>query len=74
MKKEVTDVLVIGAGPSGCVSAAYLHNNGVKVRVVEKTKFPRLVVGESLIPRSRTFASLGSPKVRSKMGRPFYPW
>ena len=36
MKKEVTDVLVIGAGPSGCVSAAYLHNNGVKVRVVEK--------------------------------------
>ena len=50
MKKEVTDVLVIGAGPSGCVSAAYLHNNGVKVRVVEKTKFPRLVVGESLIP------------------------
>lgn len=48
MKKEVTDVLVIGAGPSGCVSAAYLHNNGVKVRVVEKTKFPRLVVGESL--------------------------
>ena len=51
MKKEVTDVLVIGAGPSGCVSAAYLHNNGVKVRVVEKTKFPRLVVGESLIPR-----------------------
>ena len=51
MKKEVTDVLVIGAGPSGCVSAAYLHNNGMKVRVVEKTKFPRLVVGESLIPR-----------------------
>lgn len=51
MKKEITDVLVIGAGPSGCVSAAYLHNNGVKVKVVEKLKFPRLVVGESLIPR-----------------------
>lgn len=51
MKKEITDVLVIGAGPSGCVSAAYLHNNGVKIKVVEKLKFPRLVVGESLIPR-----------------------
>lgn len=51
MKQEKTDVLVIGAGPSGCVSAAYLHNNGVKVKVVEKTKFPRLVIGESLIPR-----------------------
>ncbi|GIZ14743.1 NAD(P)/FAD-dependent oxidoreductase [Capnocytophaga catalasegens] len=51
MKLENAEVLVIGAGPSGCVSAAYLHNNGVKVKVVEKTKFPRLVIGESLIPR-----------------------
>ncbi|MBB4117963.1 flavin-dependent dehydrogenase [Mesonia hippocampi] len=48
---EFVDVLVIGAGPSGCVSSCYLHNNGIKVKVVEKTKFPRLVVGESLIPR-----------------------
>ncbi|MDO5105156.1 NAD(P)/FAD-dependent oxidoreductase [Capnocytophaga sp.] len=51
MKKQQTDVLIIGAGPSGCVSAAYLHTNGVQVKVVEKTKFPRLVIGESLIPR-----------------------
>lgn len=49
---EFVDVLVIGAGPSGCVSSSYLHNNGAKVKVVEKTKFPRLVVGESLIPRA----------------------
>ena len=39
MKQEQVDVLIIGAGPSGCVSAAYLHNNGVNVRVIEKTKF-----------------------------------
>ncbi|MDO5608920.1 MAG: NAD(P)/FAD-dependent oxidoreductase [Capnocytophaga sp.] len=45
------DVLIIGAGPSGCVSAAYLHKNGINVKVVEKTQFPRLVIGESLIPR-----------------------
>ncbi|MEN9488009.1 MAG: hypothetical protein RL494_274 [Bacteroidota bacterium] len=51
MLQEYVDVLVIGAGPSGCVSASYLHKNNVKVKVVEKTKFPRLVVGESLIPR-----------------------
>jgi flavin-dependent dehydrogenase len=51
MLTEFVDVLVIGAGPSGCVSAGHLHNNNVKVKVVEKTKFPRLVVGESLIPR-----------------------
>lgn len=51
MIQEFIDVLVIGAGPSGCVSSSYLHQNGIKVKVVEKTKFPRIVVGESLIPR-----------------------
>lgn len=51
MLKESVEVLVIGAGPSGCVAAAYLHNNGVKVKVVERSKFPRFVIGESLIPR-----------------------
>lgn len=51
MSIEQVDVLIIGAGPSGCVSSSYLHQKNVKVKVVEKTKFPRLVVGESLIPR-----------------------
>lgn len=51
MLKEYVDVLVIGAGPSGCVAASYLHNNGANVKVVEKSKFPRFVIGESLIPR-----------------------
>lgn len=51
MGQKKVDVLVIGAGPSGCVSAAYLHRNGLKIQVVEKNRFPRLVVGESLIPR-----------------------
>ena len=60
MTTESVDVLVIGAGPSGCVSASYLYNNGVSVKVVEKTKFPRLVVGESLIPRVMDhFAEVG---------------
>lgn len=45
------DVLVIGAGPSGCVSAAIAHKNNLKVIVVEKEKFPRFVIGESLLPR-----------------------
>lgn len=51
MIKEKVDVLVIGAGPSGSVSAAYLNNHGINVKIVEKTKFPRYSVGESLIPR-----------------------
>ena len=45
------DVLIIGAGPSGCVAASYLHNNNITVKVVEKNKFPRFVIGESLLPR-----------------------
>lgn len=45
------DVLIIGAGPSGCVAAAYLHLQGINVKVIEKSEFPRFVIGESLLPR-----------------------
>ena len=51
MKNENVDVLIIGAGPSGAVSAAYLHQQGLNIKVVEKSKFPRFVIGESLLPR-----------------------
>jgi flavin-dependent dehydrogenase len=51
MIKENVQILVIGAGPSGCVASAYLNKQGIKVKVIEKCKFPRPVVGESLIPR-----------------------
>ncbi|MEO5978423.1 MAG: NAD(P)/FAD-dependent oxidoreductase [Chryseolinea sp.] len=45
------DVLVIGAGPAGSISAAMIHKHGFAVRVVEREKFPRFVIGESLLPR-----------------------
>src|SRR5690606_41514118 len=45
------DVLIIGAGPSGCVAASYLNSQGLKIKVVEKSVFPRFVIGESLLPR-----------------------
>ena len=45
------DVLVIGAGPAGSVAAATIHKSGLCVHVVEKEKFPRFVIGESLLPR-----------------------
>lgn len=51
MSEKNTDVLIIGAGPSGCVAASYLHGKGINVKVVEKSKFPRFVIGESLLPR-----------------------
>lgn len=51
MKKENLDVLVIGAGPSGTVAASIINKAGFKVKIVEKMKFPRFVIGESLLPR-----------------------
>lgn len=51
MYTENVDILIIGAGPSGSVAAGYLQQKGAKIKVVEKQKFPRIVVGESLIPR-----------------------
>jgi flavin-dependent dehydrogenase len=51
MKNEDVDVLVIGAGPSGTVAASIINKAGYKVRVVEKLKFPRFVIGESLLPK-----------------------
>ena len=44
------DCLVIGAGPSGSVVSALLNKAGIDVLVVEKEKFPRFVIGESLLP------------------------
>lgn len=46
------DILVIGAGPSGTVAASYLVNQGYNVTIIERTKFPRFVIGESLLPLS----------------------
>jgi flavin-dependent dehydrogenase len=46
-----TDVLVIGAGPAGSIAAAMIHQAGLKVMAVEREKFPRFVIGESLLPR-----------------------
>ncbi len=51
MNDITIDVLIIGAGPSGCVAAAHLKNNGISCKVVEKNHFPRFVIGESLLPR-----------------------
>ena len=52
MQKESVDVLVIGAGPAGSVAAAIVKKYGLNVKMVEKMKFPRFVIGESLLPRS----------------------
>ncbi len=47
-----TDVVIIGAGPAGSVSAAMLANAGLSVEVLERTHFPRFSIGESLLPQA----------------------
>ncbi|MEM7146147.1 MAG: NAD(P)/FAD-dependent oxidoreductase [Verrucomicrobiota bacterium] len=44
------DVIIIGGGPCGSTAAALLAEKGRSVLVVEKAKFPRYHVGESLMP------------------------
>ena len=54
------DVLIIGGGPAGACAASLLARGGRRVLVLEKEKFPRYHVGESLIPGClRVFDAIG---------------
>jgi flavin-dependent dehydrogenase len=54
------DVAIIGGGPAGSVAAALLARAGRRVIVLERDKFPRFHIGESLLPFSmRAFTRLG---------------
>src|SRR5580693_2736968 len=47
---QTHDVIVIGGGPAGSTAAAVLAAKGRRVMVLEKEKFPRYHIGESLLP------------------------
>lgn len=54
------DVVIIGGGPAGSTAATTLAQAGRRVLVLEKMKFPRFHVGESLLPYNRKiFDELG---------------
>ena len=57
---ESYDVAIIGGGPAGSTAATLLSKGGRRVIVLERDKFPRFHIGESLLPFSmQTFTRLG---------------
>lgn len=52
MQNDIYDVAIIGGGPAGSTAGALLARAGRRVIVLERDKFPRFHIGESLLPFS----------------------
>lgn len=50
--KDSYDCMVLGGGPGGSAAAALIAEAGFSTLLIERDKFPRFHIGESLIPES----------------------
>src|SRR6185436_878571 len=58
--EEPYDAIIAGGGPAGATAALVLARAGKRVRLLERTPFPRFHIGESLLPRNYVlFKELG---------------
>ncbi len=55
MNSEHRSVVIIGAGPSGAIAAALLKRKGHDVLIIERQRFPRFSIGESLLSHCLDF-------------------
>ena len=83
------DVVVVGGGPAGSTTAALTAASGLKVLLVDREKFPRFRLGESLMPatywtldrlgvlgnmKSSTFPNKHSVQFFTKTGKAAAPY
>lgn len=84
---ESPDVVIIGGGPAGSVSATLLADAGHEVVVLERERFPRYHIGESLLsatmpildligalPKIEAHGFLKKPGGTFQWGRQKDPW
>ena len=50
MMASMRDVIVVGGGPAGSTAATLLAQRGFDVLLLERERFPRFQIGESLLP------------------------
>lgn len=64
-----TDIIVAGGGPAGSTAATLLARRGWRVTLLEREKFPRFQVGESLLPYNNDlFRELGIIEILDRGG------